>query len=397
MFRQQNQKRLLPVKFLLACLFLGAVSNAEGAWGAPDASFGNGGTVQETSSEFSAADVAVQPDGKILVAGCRLASNGKKRFMLRRYLSNGQLDTSFGSNGSAVIGAITNINIDYCGLQVRMATYSKIAVLGYAGASHAVWMVESNGQGLANFGAGGIKTLSNYPTATYLNSRLGALGGTPVVSFYDPSNDRVVIIRLTSTGAQNTDFGSNGESYVYLYTNHPVEYSFDMLTESETNRILVGGLSINGTQPKLKMFRKLSSGLTDLSFNYWYEPSAHPLSKVTGIYKFPSGKYVYGYYAADGATFGGEIIRLSASGDTEESIYCQACKLIGMQPNGKFVIEYPYTISRTDENFSSGGSFSIQQDLYAVQWRQYAFQPDNKMIVVGMKNDRMTIMRLLAD
>jgi uncharacterized delta-60 repeat protein len=61
-----------------------------------DPSFGLGGVViTDLGGEDSANAVAVQPDGKIIAAGW-----SERGFALARYLSNGQLDPSFGSRGT---------------------------------------------------------------------------------------------------------------------------------------------------------------------------------------------------------------------------------------------------------------------------------------------------------
>jgi uncharacterized delta-60 repeat protein len=63
--------------------------------GTPDGTFGSGGAV---TTDFGADDeahsLAIQPDGKIVVAG---SSNGK--FAVARYNTDGTLDTGFGSGG----------------------------------------------------------------------------------------------------------------------------------------------------------------------------------------------------------------------------------------------------------------------------------------------------------
>ena len=65
--------------------------------GTLDASFGQGGVVARDSVPGSAQAVRVQPDGKIVVAG-RTPGNG---FLVARYLPDGSVDRGFGTNGSA--------------------------------------------------------------------------------------------------------------------------------------------------------------------------------------------------------------------------------------------------------------------------------------------------------
>ncbi len=74
--------------------------------GSLDTSFGSGGKVvtpfpaqQDGKVAALATDVAVQPDGRILLAGYAFEENVGSSVALARYLSNGALDTSFGEEG----------------------------------------------------------------------------------------------------------------------------------------------------------------------------------------------------------------------------------------------------------------------------------------------------------
>jgi uncharacterized delta-60 repeat protein len=68
------------------------------ARGKLDASFGNSGKVlADVASWSEASAVAVQADGRIVVAG-----TGRDDFVLLRYTSNGRLDPSFGTGGKVV-------------------------------------------------------------------------------------------------------------------------------------------------------------------------------------------------------------------------------------------------------------------------------------------------------
>ena len=71
----------------------------EGAAGDLDPLFGSGGVVTTdiASSSDNGAIVALQPDGKIIVAGsAQNLSNGQLNVVLVRYNPNGSLDPTFG-------------------------------------------------------------------------------------------------------------------------------------------------------------------------------------------------------------------------------------------------------------------------------------------------------------
>ena len=56
------------------------------------------------SSEASASSVAIQADGKIVVAGYLLYRR-QRHFALARYSADGSLDTSFDADGKVTIGS----------------------------------------------------------------------------------------------------------------------------------------------------------------------------------------------------------------------------------------------------------------------------------------------------
>jgi len=83
--------------------------------GSLDSSFGNGG---EVSTEFdglldNVSAVLVQPDGKIIAVGAASSAITSFDFALVRYLSNGTIDTTFGSAGK--------VRTDFGGSNIDMA------------------------------------------------------------------------------------------------------------------------------------------------------------------------------------------------------------------------------------------------------------------------------------
>lgn len=109
--------RILPFVFCL----IGHILYAQ--YGALDPTFGDGGFTIFPSGIGN--DVVVQPDGKILVIGIRYDS--VDRITLIRYLPNGKLDPDFGNNGLVLLpdqpdGAIA--------LQLALQADGKILVAG---------------------------------------------------------------------------------------------------------------------------------------------------------------------------------------------------------------------------------------------------------------------------
>src|SRR5689334_24725049 len=81
--------------FLVAAALALLAGSAPAAPGDPDKTFGSDGVVTTLHGQWSSGDgLAIQPDGKILVAGA--SSDG---LMVARYMPDGALDPSFGSAG----------------------------------------------------------------------------------------------------------------------------------------------------------------------------------------------------------------------------------------------------------------------------------------------------------
>jgi uncharacterized delta-60 repeat protein len=73
--------------------------------GSPDSGFGSGGTVMSAvgdGDDLGASAVAVQPDGSIVVAG-RATDSGGTNLLVARYQANGLPDTSFGTGGFSLV------------------------------------------------------------------------------------------------------------------------------------------------------------------------------------------------------------------------------------------------------------------------------------------------------
>lgn len=76
--------------------------------GSPDLSFGTSGRVvllsSNSSEDFSVADIGLQPDGKIIVAGMKLNYDSDIfKIVLFRFNMNGSADLNFGNNGEKII------------------------------------------------------------------------------------------------------------------------------------------------------------------------------------------------------------------------------------------------------------------------------------------------------
>ena len=105
--------------------------------------------------------IALQPDGRILLAGWSDAG-GTNDFALVRYNSDGSLDTTFNSTGKVTTGIGTGADL---GISVAVQSDGKILVAGHsstAGNNFAVVRYNANGSLDTSFGAGTGKVDTNF-------------------------------------------------------------------------------------------------------------------------------------------------------------------------------------------------------------------------------------------
>src|SRR5262249_10769817 len=101
--------------------------------GTIDPSFGTNGTITIAfagGANVESQDLAVQPEGRILVAGYTGALfGGQTDFAVSRYGADGSLDTSFGVNGTVVSDWNGGVDRAYA---VELQSDGKIVVAGHA-------------------------------------------------------------------------------------------------------------------------------------------------------------------------------------------------------------------------------------------------------------------------
>lgn len=160
--------------------------------GIVDSSFGtNGKVITDLGSYEEAHSIALLPDGKILVAG--FIYNGTDNdFALLRYRSNGKTDSSFGTNGLVT----TDINGEDKGKTVIVQDNGKILVAGYSYYNFELVRYKSNGELDKTFGTNGI-VITNFNNPKFSVCRLGGaaiqsdgkivLAGSAVIELYPKS------------------------------------------------------------------------------------------------------------------------------------------------------------------------------------------------------------------
>jgi uncharacterized delta-60 repeat protein len=189
-----------------------------------DASFGTGGKattdfglVDQGFSYAQAYSLAVQPDGKLVVAGQAFIGSGFD-VALARYESNGMLDTSFGAGGK--------VTTDFGGSNdwmrsVAVLSDGKIVVAGQAnitrGFGFALARYESNGTLDTSFGTAGKVTtdffLLDQGFSVAQASTLAVLPDERIVvagRAYINGGFHAALARYNTDGTLDASFGTGG-------------------------------------------------------------------------------------------------------------------------------------------------------------------------------------------
>ncbi len=183
-----------------------------------DTTFGTNGYVSTNiSGDDSAMCMLLQPDGKIIVAGG--TNNGNANIV--RYLNNGNLDTSFSADGK-VITSFTGYSDVITG--IIYTTDNKIIVSGYSyeASSNDIIIGKYNDDGSldTSFDTDGIIVL-NYEAESYVyhnsgsihllpNNKFVVLGSRTIVDNDEFNATQLIALRYHTDGTPDLIFGDNG-------------------------------------------------------------------------------------------------------------------------------------------------------------------------------------------
>jgi len=246
--------------------------------GSLDMSFGGSGEVVTSvgSSRDGAADVKVQPDGKVVVAGWTGGSGSK--FALVRYNTDGSLDSSFGVNG-IVLTNITKGSTDLA-LQVAIQPDGKIIAAGTTQPAKSTTknlaIVRYNADGTldTSFGTGG-KVIRQFsaPLAAYIYGGMDLaidLSTNPLDSnagkimvVAELSQAFPVVLRLNTNGSPDASFGSNGVGCVTVSTLQGSNPAVCLAIQSDDRVVVAGPPS---TTQGIELVRYNADGSLDSGF-----------------------------------------------------------------------------------------------------------------------------------
>jgi len=257
---------------IISALTLTNLSNAQS--GSLDLTFDTDGIVT-TSISFNSPNtdqanaIAIQSDGKILVAGYSFFSANNNDFSVVRYNADGSLDNTFDSDGkvTTTFGVGTNDQATAIAIQ----SDGKILVAGYSNQGgnfdFAVVRYNANGSLDNTFDTDGKVTTVIGADHDYVRGiAIQSDGKIVVVGDYyvGINNDDIALVRYNANGSLDNTFDSDGKVTTIMGSDLDGAKSIELQSDG---KIVVGGFSVVGGNQDFAVLRFNANGSLDLTFD----------------------------------------------------------------------------------------------------------------------------------
>ncbi len=388
-----------PILMVLLCAPI-----ALGAPGDLDSTFGSSGKVTTDAGGGSVAGSALQPDGKLVVAGT--AGNGtagERDFLLARYTADGSLDATFGGDGTVVTDAGDEFD-DAEALAIQGD--GKIVVLGDNGEGIVAARYSPNGSLDPTFAGDGIRSLN-------AGDQVGA---TDVAI---QSDGRIVLLgasdffmtRLNSDGSTDTTFGNDGT--VLTDFGGTFDDAAALAIQPDGKVVAVGGTGDDLAAFDFAVARYNSDGSLDTGFSgdgrqttdfggdFDYDDFAEDVvvradRKIVAV----GGKWQIARYNSDGSldpsfgtagkqetSFGGAQFARGAALDSDGKLV-----VVGGD-GGDFALARYGADGSLDSTFGVAGTQTTEFSGGASAALSVVRQPDGKLVLAGNGSGRFALAR----
>lgn len=339
--------------------------------------------------------VAVQQDGKIVLAGYT-DNFGNERFEILRFTADGAPDGSFGLGG-LVTTSFGNTS-DYAN-SVAIQADGKIVVAGHREGvgfkDIAVARYNSNGSLVTTFDADGMATFDLGSSASQGSSvAIQSDGKIIIAGECMRTHNNIALVRLNSNGSLDAAF--NG-GYVTTAVGSVDAYSTAMAIQPD-GKIVLAGIASDGSAMDIVLARYNNNGSLDTSFSSAgiVVTDLSTYDRAYGVALQSNGKIIVAGSMDDYGVFVG----YSSSGSQLSSVYVgEASRFlaIAIQPNDKILgigykyftdIGYDIAVTRLNHDLSVDSSFQTGTVLtnFGNIWNigyAAAIQPDGKIVVAG--------------
>lgn len=268
--------------------------------------------------------VALQPDGKLVVAGYSRIGPGEHDLAVARLNSNGTLDSSFSGDGLATVGVTAASPSTDEVWSVAIQDNGRIVLAGEsrvgAEASMLVARLTGTGQIDSSFNLTGYR-LIKFGLVPNASMRRGLVirpdGGLLLGGYiFDAAgaNADFVVAALLANGQNDTGFGSNGWATIDFLNGPSAINAARAMVVDQAGRLLLGGFVGPETNLDYGAARLLADGTPDPSFGtqgrvtipFDLGPAPHVADIANGILVLPDGGILLvggSAYSATGSDF----------------------------------------------------------------------------------------------
>jgi uncharacterized delta-60 repeat protein len=345
---------------LATVIVLAAVVAAYAAPGALDSTFGGDGrvTTDLTNHGDFAGAIAIQTDGKIVVAGGAAFDSRNPRFGLARYNMDGTLDSSFGGDGRVTTDFTRREDAAY---GVLIQPDGKVVAAGDAGygtgnSRFAVARYNTDGTLDPTFSGDG-RVMTQFtrhddPVAGLAIQADGKIVVSGGVAF-DGHNPNFALARYNTDGTLDTAFGGDGKVVTDFGRND--DYSLAVVVQADGS-LVAGGFSAasrSSGRARLALARYHDDGSLDTAFggdgkvitdftrwddsvqNLALQPDGKIVAVGTAGFGSANSKFALARYNTDGT------LDVSLGGDGKVAIDItpgyDSGRDVALQPDGKIV------------------------------------------------------------
>ncbi|NML55887.1 T9SS type A sorting domain-containing protein [Chryseobacterium cheonjiense] len=240
--------------------------------GTVDTTFGNQGKSIFSMGSYSSVsneirDIALQPDGKIVVAGIYY-NYPSTDFAVARLNIDGSLDSDFSNDGKVLIGFTYTSNNNDEAHKIKILNDSRILIGGTTNYDDGAWCIlQPDGSLDSTFGTGGKKTFTTdsnfyFGTCYFLPDNSILIGGQ-----YSGNNGDAALYKVSLNGTLDTTFGNNGKVIVDLDSSSS-DYEIADLDIDSTGKIYAVGRTDTGGISYFYLLNFNANGTLNTNFSY---------------------------------------------------------------------------------------------------------------------------------
>jgi uncharacterized delta-60 repeat protein len=375
--------------------------------------------------EDSGNAVALQPDGKIVVAGTSFNGRNNDALVLR-FAADGGLDLSFSEDGAVRFKG--KANPEDAANAVALQPDGKIIVAGtiFNGANNDVLVLRLSPRGKfdATFNGDGVVTFNSgldgsdiaRAAAVQADGRIVVAGAS-----FNGTNNDVLVLRLNAGGNPDTTFSGNGiVRFNGAADGDDIGHAVALQPDG---KIVVAGTSFNGLHTDVIVVRFMSDGTPDGTFGVGgaavYDSGRDDAGRAVAVQ--PDGRIVVAGTSFNGLNNDALVLRFTAAGLLDTTFSSDgvvtynspaqgndAANAVTLQADGKIVVAGIHNGTDAlvlrrhgdgspDTAFSADGRFRFSGLAGgAAAARAVAVQADGKIVVAGISNNNVLVLRLVG-